>query len=217
MRKGYVVKEKGYEYNDSWYDDDKSQDSYTNLFHDRESAERHAKKFTAEFIAGRSIYDYFTNQSYLNHLININNKKIDNFDNYYDINSELFNKIWSFIKNDIAVILEAEMLEGDPVVMNYSDGTKMYYSNNVLHRIGSPAIEKENGDWEYYYEGKRHRVDGPAVHFGSKYESDGFYIEGVYYWDMHKYREAAGLWIQKNRDIQINTLIGEVRNNEGNS
>jgi hypothetical protein len=201
MRTGYVVKEKGYEYNDNWYDHDASQDTYTNLFDDRETAEKYAKQFTANFIAHRSVYDYFNEQPYLADL-----KRLveDDFDKY-DINSEVFTKIWSFIKDDIAVILEAEVLDGEPTVVNYSDGTKMYYKNNVLHRVGKPAIERADGTWEYYFEGLKHRIDGPAVY--SEYNDEGFFVAGKSYWNMDKFKEAAGLWLKEHRDYQINEIL----------
>jgi hypothetical protein len=201
MRTGFVVKQKGYEYNDNWYDHDPSQDEYTNLFNDPDSAEQYAKKFTADFIEGRSVYDYFNGQPYLQDLKNIVG---DDFGNY-DVNSEEFSKIWSFIKNDIAVILEAELSEGEPTVVTYSDGTKMYYKNNLLHRIGKPAIERGDGNWEYYFEGKKHRIDGPAVY--SEYADEGFYVDGKYYWDKDEFNEAVGIWLQKNRDTQISQII----------
>jgi len=201
MRTGYVVKEKGYEYNDNWYDHDASQDSYTNLFNDMESAVQYAKQFTANFISGRSVYDYFNEQPYLSDLTEIVG---DTFGDY-DINSEIFSQIWEFIKNDIAVILEAEITESEPTIVNYSDGTRMYYKNNVLHRVGKPAIERGDGTWEYYFEGKKHRIDGPAI--SSVYDDEGFYVEGVYYWDIDKFNKAAATWIQKNRDIQIKNIL----------
>jgi len=201
MRKGYVVKEKGYEYNDNWYDHDASQDSYTNLFNDMESATEYAKQFTAKFIEGRSVYDYFNGQPYLSSLRDMVG---DSFSSY-DINSEEFLSIWSFIKDDIAVILESEITEGEPTIVHYSDGTKMYYKNNVLHRVGKPAIERADGTWEYYFEGKKHRIDGPAE--SSDYDDEGLYVEGVYYWDIDRYREASGVWLQKHRDIQITNIL----------
>ena len=201
MRTGYVVKEKGYEYNDNWYDHDASQDSYTNLFNDMESAVQYAKQFTAKFISGRSVYDYFNEQPYLSDLTEIVG---DTFGDY-DINSEIFSQIWEFIKNDIAVILEAEITESEPTIVNYSDGTRMYYKNNVLHRVGKPAIERGDGTWEYYFEGKKHRIDGPAI--SSVYDDEGFYVEGAYYWDIDKFNKAAAKWIQKNRDIQIKNIL----------
>lgn len=203
MRKGYVVKEKGYEYNDNWYDQDPSQDTYTNLFDDLESAEKYAKQFTADFISGQSVYDYFNEQDYLSELKEIIGGN-DEFENY-DINTEIFSKIWSLIKYDIAVILEAEVVDGEPTIVNYSDGTKMYYKNNVLHRVGGPAIERGDGTWEYYYEGKKHRLDGPAVY--SIYDDEGYYVDGKNYWGKESFDVAVGKWIQKHRDIQITKIL----------
>ena len=201
MRKGYVVKEKGYEYNDNWYDHDPNQDVYTKLFNDVESALKYAKEFTADFIANKSVYDYFNEQPYLGQLVSLVG---DNFKTY-DINSKLFDDIWSLIKNDIAVVLEAEILEDEPVVVSYSDGTKMYFKDNKLHRLGGPAIERADGTWVYYYDGKKHRADGQAEY--SEYNDEGFYLEGKYYWDMDEYKKNAAIWIQNHRESQINNIV----------
>ena len=206
MRTGYVVKEKGYEYNDNWYDHDASQDTYTNLFDDRETAEKYAKQFTANFIENRSVYDYFNERKYLGDLKRLISEDGDEDEfGKYDINSELFTKIWSFIKDDIAVILEAEVLDGEPTIVNYSDGSKMYYKDNVLHRAGKPAIERADGTWEYHFEGQKHRIDGPAVY--SEYDDEGYYVAGKYYWDMDKFKEAAALWLEEHRDYQIKNIL----------
>jgi hypothetical protein len=206
MRKGYVVKQKGYEYNDNWYDHIPVNDVYTQLFDDIDSATEHAKQFTADFIKGRSTYDYFNEQSYLQDLLKLVGDRFGE----YDIHSDEFSKIWKFIKNDIAVILEAEILEDEPTVVNYSDGTKMYYKDNRLHRLDGPAIERVGGLCEYYYEGKRHRIDGPAIYNLSTDEYDNeFYIDGVYFWDRNdgKFKNAVLNWIQENRENKITNIL----------
>jgi hypothetical protein len=40
--------------------------------------------------------------------------------------------------------------------------TKYYYWNSLLHREDGPAIERVNGNNEWYLHGYRHRKDGPA-------------------------------------------------------
>ena len=44
-------------------------------------------------------------------------------------------------------------------------GTKRYYTNNVLHREGAPAIESANGTKQWYKNGKLHRDGGPAQEY----------------------------------------------------
>jgi hypothetical protein len=43
--------------------------------------------------------------------------------------------------------------------------------NGQRHRENGPAIERVNGNREYYLDGKRHRKDGPAIEYenGNKY------------------------------------------------
>jgi len=42
------------------------------------------------------------------------------------------------------------------------NGTKSWYFNGKLHREDGPAIEYSNGTKSWYLNGKRHREDGPA-------------------------------------------------------
>ena len=63
------------------------------------------------------------------------------------------------------------------------NGTKEFYYNDYfdlsikLHRNKFPAIEYANGDEEWWFNGKRHRLDGPAVTYGDK---KFWFIEGEF-------------------------------------
>ena len=55
-------------------------------------------------------------------------------------------------------------------------GTKSYYKNGKRHRLNGPAVEFFDGSRHWYYEGRLHRLNGPA-----KEHSDGWknwYYEG---------------------------------------
>ena len=58
----------------------------------------------------------------------------------------------------------------------YNNGDKQWYLNGKLHREDGPAIERANGDKSWYLNGKCHREDGPAVEYdnGSKH----WYLNG---------------------------------------
>lgn len=44
------------------------------------------------------------------------------------------------------------------------EGTKFYFTNKKLHRgDDEPAVIHKDGTCEYWYNGKRHRIDGPAI------------------------------------------------------
>lgn len=106
MRKGFVVRQKGYEYNDNWYDHDQTQDTYTKLYDDYNTALKEAKKLTADFIDGRYLNDFFNNQPYLNKLFDIVcGVGVEGYGTefkHYDIDDPEFNQIWELIQNDIA-------------------------------------------------------------------------------------------------------------------
>jgi hypothetical protein len=46
----------------------------------------------------------------------------------------------------------------------YTNGDRLWYQHNVLHREGGPAIVRANGSEEWYVWGLRHRAGGlPAL------------------------------------------------------
>ena len=54
-------------------------------------------------------------------------------------------------------------------------GTKYYYLDGKLHRVGGPAIKYIDGTKYYYLHGKLHRVGGPAIK----------YIDGTRHYYLH--------------------------------
>jgi hypothetical protein len=59
------------------------------------------------------------------------------------------------------------MSDNKPTCTTYSNGTKEWLLNGILHREDGPAVEKANGDKVWYLNGKLHREDGPAVEWAS--------------------------------------------------
>lgn len=56
---------------------------------------------------------------------------------------------------------------GGPAV-EYTNGEKYWYLNGLLHREDGPAVERSvDKDEVWYLNGKRHREDGPAVVYGN--------------------------------------------------
>ena len=49
----------------------------------------------------------------------------------------------------------------------YEDGDKQWYLNGKCHREDGPAIERANGTKHWYLNGQRHREDGPAIEYAS--------------------------------------------------
>ncbi len=57
------------------------------------------------------------------------------------------------------------------------NGNKEWYFNNKRHRIDGPAIESSNGGVKaWWYDNKRHRVNGPAVEWGN---SKAWYFDSI--------------------------------------
>ena len=50
-------------------------------------------------------------------------------------------------------------------LIEYTNGNKYWYKEDVIHREDGPAIEYPNGDKCWYKEGLLHRNDGPAVEY----------------------------------------------------
>lgn len=72
-----------------------------------------------------------------------------------------------YFKNEEMCILHRE----DGPAVEFPDGSKSWYINNMLHREDGPAIESINGPKHWFVYGKRHRIDGPSVEFpnGDRY------------------------------------------------
>ena len=58
-----------------------------------------------------------------------------------------------------------------------TDGTKVWWVNEKLHRTDGPAIEYDNGYKAWYLNGKRHRIDGPAIEYADG--SKEWWVNGV--------------------------------------
>jgi hypothetical protein len=57
--------------------------------------------------------------------------------------------------------------EDGPAMAYKTHGAFGWYYNGILHRIDGPAIRWENGDEDWWFNGKMHREDGPAlIHAG---------------------------------------------------
>ena len=61
-------------------------------------------------------------------------------------------------------------------IVHYSNGTKRWLKNGLLHRIDGPAIDLLDGHKEWWVDGKPHRLNGPAFELaggGSSWWVDG--------------------------------------------
>lgn len=60
-----------------------------------------------------------------------------------------------------------------------TEGHKMYYKDadcSILHREDGPAIEFTQGHKSWYQDNLRHRVDGPAIEWGNE---TSYWLNGV--------------------------------------
>jgi hypothetical protein len=58
-------------------------------------------------------------------------------------------------------------------------GDKFWFLNDQHHRDADyPAVERHNGDKEWWQYGKRHRLDGPAYKDAAGYEE--WWVHGTY-------------------------------------
>lgn len=61
-------------------------------------------------------------------------------------------------------------------IVEYDDGEKEWYKEGKCHREDGPAVELVDGTKIWYKEGKRHRLDGPAVEYRNGHKE--WWIEG---------------------------------------
>ena len=63
----------------------------------------------------------------------------------------------------------------------YTNGDKEWWLNGKRHRVGGPALERVAGDKVWYLNGKLHREDGPAIEYANGTKS--WYLNGKYITD----------------------------------
>jgi hypothetical protein len=61
----------------------------------------------------------------------------------------------------------------------YDNGDKEWFLNGKLHREDGPAFEGYNGDKFWYLNGKYHREDGPAIEWSNGDKS--WYLNGKFH------------------------------------
>jgi len=85
----------------------------------------------------------------------------------------------------------------------HDDRVEYYNDDNQLHRDENegPAIEWNNGDKEYYYQGVKHRNVGPAcVYVGNDFMTrHSYYVEG----ELHRLDGPAVEWRDYPNDYYI--------------
>ena len=107
-------------------------------------------------------------------------------------------------------------------LIEYANGTKVWYMNGSLHRVDGPAAEYADGSREWYIDGKRNRVDGPAVEyadgtkswykFGKCHRVDGPAIEWAdgkkeWYIDDEEYTFSEWIKLSKLTKDEITELV----------
>ena len=109
------------------------------------------------------------------------------------------------------------------------NGDRFWFSRGILNRNDDfPAIERSNGDKEWWFLGKRHRTDGPAVEYsngtkewwadGVLHRSDGpaiIYSNGDReYWYLNQRHNNAGgpsiIYGKKQYWYRFGIFIGDV-------
>jgi len=63
--------------------------------------------------------------------------------------------------------------------IEYDNGDKSWWYNGYWHREDGPAAELNNGDKFWYKNGKRHREDGPAAEYDDG--AIGYYLDNIKY------------------------------------
>jgi len=73
------------------------------------------------------------------------------------------------------------------ICKTFSDGSKYWYLNGIIHRENGPSIEHANGDKFWWLNGELHREDSPAVEYANG--SKTWWLNGHQYTKPDFYRE----------------------------
>ena len=71
---------------------------------------------------------------------------------------------------------------GKPEMEQDANGNKEWYLNGKRHRVDGPAIEGANGYKAWWLNGELHRIDGPAVEGADGYKA--WWLNGKEYTEM---------------------------------
>ena len=74
----------------------------------------------------------------------------------------------------LELVTREQLVKAMPSHLVRKDGTQEWYREGLKHRIDGPAAEHANGIREWYMEDKLHRLDGPAIEYNSNKE---WYVE----------------------------------------
>ena len=79
------------------------------------------------------------------------------------------------------------------------NGDKEWFLNGKLHRIDGPACEYADGTKHWHLDGKRHRVDGPAVEWS----------DGTKYWYLNDKELTQAQWIEAVKP-KVASCVGKI-------
>jgi len=85
-----------------------------------------------------------------------------------------------------------------PELIIDSFGNKCWYFNGKLHREDGPAVEYADGGKSWWLNGEYHRIDGPAVEWGDGTEE--WYLNGK----LHRIDGPAIEFINGNKKWYLN-------------
>ena len=64
-------------------------------------------------------------------------------------------------------------------ILEYHGGTRDWYFNGKIHRLDEPAVVYHDGATEWYVIGRRHRIDGAALEWPNGYKEWWIYGKRV--------------------------------------
>jgi hypothetical protein len=81
----------------------------------------------------------------------------------------------------------------------HPNGTKEWYLDGKRHRVDGPAIEYADGTKCWYLNGKRHRTDGPAIE----------YADGCKSWYLHGKQLTEAQWLEAVKP-KVTSCVGKI-------
>ncbi len=104
-------------------------------------------------------------------------------------------RLTEWVNTIYACLLNNKLHRNNSSAIERANGNREWYCNGELHRDNAPAVEWADGTRKWYCHGELHRSDGPAVEWA----------DGDREWYYHGEEYTFAEWLQHNKTLDSKT------------